>query len=183
MAEKIQLDPKTKAVLDKKGYEVQEKISEGAFGQVYRAWSVNEKKMAAVKVMDLDKMQPKFRDHFLPRELQMLQTIKHPYVLEVWDIFKMARHIYIFMEFAPNGSLTSRLKGGKLSEPVAKKWFRQIAEALYHIHCMHIAHRDIKSDNVLLDAKENAKLCDYGFAREVEVNEMSKTLCGTAPCQ
>lgn len=180
--ERIELDPKTAAVFQKKGYEVTEKIGEGAFGKVYKARSTKDGMMTAVKVMDTTKMPPKIRDTFLPREIDMLIKVRHPAVLEIYDIFKLAGKIYIFMEFAPNGSISSKCKAGPLPEPQAKKWFRQIVEGVYHIHNhLKICHRDIKTENVLLDANNNAKLCDYGFAREVTGDGISKTLCGTPP--
>ena len=181
--EKIQIDPKTAAVFQKKGYEVLNQIGEGAFGKVYKARSTKDGVMTAVKVMDTTKMPPKFREQFLPREIDMLTKIRHPSVLEIYDIFRSAGKIYIFMEFAPNGSLTSKLKNGPLPEHEAKKWFRQITEGIYFMHKeLRICHRDIKTDNILLDANNNAKLCDYGFAREVsERDGVSRTLCGTAP--
>lgn len=180
--ERIQLDPKTAAVFQKKGYEVMNKVGEGAFASVYKSRSTKDGTLCAVKVMDTNKMPPKFREQFLPRELDMLTKIRHASVLEIYDIFRAAGRIYIFMEFAPNGSLTSKLKNGPLPEVQAKKWFRQVAEGVYFIHHdLHICHRDIKTDNVLLSANNDAKLCDYGFAREVTGDGISRTLCGTAP--
>ena len=70
--ERIQLDPKTAAVFQKKGYDVMERIGEGAFGKVYKARSTKDGIMTAVKVMDTTKMSQTFRDQFLPRELEML---------------------------------------------------------------------------------------------------------------
>lgn len=88
------------------------------------------------------------------------------------------------MEFAPNGTLTEKIKKSPnryLSERQAKHWFRQCVDALC---CMHVkyrmAHRDIKTDNVLFDADDNPKLSDFGFARELNDGiNLSKTYCGT----
>ena len=180
--EQIVLDEKSAAVFKKKGYDIMEKIGEGAFGKVYKAKSTKDGVITAVKVMDTTKMPPKIRDTFLPREIDMLIKVRHPAVLEIYDIFKLAGKIYIFMEFAPNGSISSKCKLGPLPEPQAKKWFKQIVQGVEHIHNkLKICHRDIKTENVLLDANNNAKLCDYGFAREVTGDGISKTLCGTPP--
>ena len=91
------------------------------------------------------------------------------------------------MEFAPNGTLTDKIRKTPerfLSEKQAKRWFRECVEALC---CMqdehHMAHRDIKTDNVLFDDNDNAKLSDFGFAREfnLEEGELCTTYCGTLP--
>ncbi|KAI1303051.1 Testis-specific serine/threonine-protein kinase 4 [Halotydeus destructor] len=184
--EKANLDPKTKTVFERKGYEVMDKISEGAFGKVYT--SINKKKgeMAAVKVMDLDKCGEKFKEKFLPRELAIIIQIRHPSVVHVYDIFKANHKIFIFMEFCPNGTLADVVKkNGPVAEPKVKFWYKQCTEALNHMHTnLGICHRDIKVENVLLDVNNNAKLSDFGFAKEVVVNgevQLSSTFCGTEP--
>lgn len=98
--EKIQLDPRTKAVFDRKGYEVQTKISEGAFGKVYKALRTETGKMAAVKVMDTNKMSPVFKERFLPREIKMMVTLRHPHILKVHDIFKSNHRVSIHREMS-----------------------------------------------------------------------------------
>lgn len=181
--EGIELDEKTKAVFERKGYRVTDKISEGAFGKVYKAKLISSGELSAVKVMDLDKMDKKVAEEFLPRELQIVAQLKHPSILNVYDIFKSAGKIYIFMDFAPNGCLTDRCKIDPIQENIAKIWFRQVVEAVHYMHVqMRICHRDIKTDNVLLDKNDDAKLTDYGFARFVRPSEViAKTMCGTAP--
>lgn len=184
--EKANLDVKTKAVFDKKGYEVLDKISEGAFGKVFTSINRRKGEMAAVKVMDLDKCDKKFTEKFLPRELAMLIQIRHPYVVGVFDIFKANNKIYIFMEYCPNGTLADWVKkNGPCPETETKFWFKQCADALHHMHAtLQICHRDIKVENILLDANNNAKLSDFGFARGVVVDgqvELSGTYCGTEP--
>lgn len=91
------------------------------------------------------------------------------------------------MEFASNGTLKGKTKDGKggfLTEKLTRHWFRQCVEALHCMHVVHkMAHRDIKPDNVLLDGADNAKLSDFGFAREfnLDVDKLSTTYCGTEP--
>lgn len=184
--EKADLDPKTQRIFERKGYQVEFKISQGAFGKVYTAKDTKKNGMAAVKVMDLTQVSEKFREKFLPRELMMLASVRHPYVIRVFDIFKASRKIYIFMEFAPNGTLSDAIKKEKwLTEAQSKFWFRQCASAIYYMHYQlkpSICHRDIKVENVLLDSNMNAKLSDFGFAREVDsYDQLSSTYCGTDP--
>jgi serine/threonine protein kinase len=141
MKEKAQLDDKTKAVFDRKGYQVEWKISEGAFGQVYTAKNMKRNEVDAVKVMDLNKLSENFKSKFLTREIMTLIKVRHPYVLRIFDIFRSAQHVYIFMEFAPNGTLSTQVKNapdGFLSESKSKFWFQQTVEAL---ECMHTVHK------------------------------------------
>lgn len=124
-------------------------------------------------------MPPTFRDLMLPRELEMLTKIRHQYVLEVFDIFKANKKIYIFMEFAPNGDLAGQCKDGPPPIPDTRKWIRQSAMALAYMHDeLNICHRDIKLENVLLNPVFDAKLSDFGFSKYVG-NSLSATVCGT----
>jgi serine kinase len=176
----IELDPKTEAVLKRKDYVVKEMISSGSYGKVYKAQKKSDLIFSAVKVMDMDAMDARFREEFLPRELEMLKTIKHPYVLEVFDIIKANRKIYIFMEFASNGDLAHQCQDG--APPVArtKEWISQSAQALAYMHdSLNICHRDIKLENVLLNVLFDAKLSDFGFSRAIG-NSLARTVCGTA---
>lgn len=184
------VDPKTRAVLEHKGYDVYKMISEGAFGQVYKAKNVNRDQMDAVKVMHLAAMEAKgLKKKFVDREIAALTAVRHPNVLKVNDIFRSGGRLYIFMEFAPNGTLIDKLRKAPnkcFSESTAKRYFKQCIDALVCMHVEHkMAHRDIKLENVLLDQKWNAKLSDFGFARDwggVGSGErLSTTFCGTEP--
>lgn len=175
----IVLDPKTEAVLKRKDYVVMEELSSGSYGVVYKAQKRSDKIYAAVKVMDMTKMPPAFRDKFLPRELKMLTIIKHPYVLEVFDIIKANKKYFIFMEYAPNGDLSKACSTGVPAVANTKKWVQQSAMALAYMHDeVNICHRDIKLENILLNPVFDAKVSDFGFARIV-VTPIATTVCGT----
>ena len=113
----------------------------------------------------------------------MLQKIKNPNVLKVFDIFRSKGKIWIFMEFASGGVLTSKCSVDPIPNKKAKKWFRQVADAVKYMHFdLKMCHRDIKTDNVLLDAHDDAKLSDFGFARTIEQSSgLVNTVCGTLP--
>lgn len=191
MAAHLELDGRTQAVLKKKGYILQKKLAAGAFGQVYSALKTRHdgrEEMSAVKVMDLEKCGEKFKQKFLPRELSVLIQVRHINVIKVFDIFRMGGRIYIFMEFAPNGTIADYVKkNDALSESRSKLWFYQTGSALQYCHNKFgIAHRDIKVDNIMLDYNNNAKLTDFGFARiaydpDTGRLNLSETFCGTLP--
>ncbi|RWS24174.1 serine/threonine protein kinase-like protein 5 [Leptotrombidium deliense] len=185
-----QVDPKTEAVFTRKGYKLKDRLAAGAFGQVYSAYKISEgeKEMCAVKVMDLEKCSEKFKQKFLPRELSILIQVRHPNAIRIFDIFKSNNKIYIFMEFAPNGTIADHLqKNGPMDEKSTLEWFYQSGDALHFMHSeLGIAHRDMKVENILLDPNNNCKLTDFGFAREVidpktGALKMSETFCGTEP--
>ena len=187
--EEIDFDEKTVRVLKRKGYIIDKRLSAGAFGQVFKAIKENSKELAAVKVMELEKVSEKFKKKFLPRELAALTEVDHKHIIKVFDIFRSNKRIYIFMEFAGGGDLSQYLKdNGHMNEPTACKWFSQIVDALNYLHNhLFMAHRDLKIDNILLsDDQNDAKLTDFGFAKEAwdQKNNkvvLSSTTCGTEP--
>ena len=167
---------KTAAVLQKKGYTIQEMLSEGAFGQVFKGRLNREKDMkktgdtasptslsksspssseeiVAIKVMFLENLGKNYIKKFWPRELFALTEIRHPHIIEVYDIFRSGGKLFICMEFADGGDMTGYMSARQspLSEPIACYWFTHCCLALEYMHDEHyIAHRDIKLDNVLL---------------------------------
>ena len=180
-------DQKTMAVVAHKGYKIEKKLGAGAFGVVFKAVKRNGQ-LAAVKVINLDKMSENSRKKFLPREIQAQIDCKHENLIEVFDIFRASKKLYIFMEFAANGDITGfARKHNGITEKLACQWFLQVSNGLAYLHIqMATAHRDIKTDNMLLDAKYIAKLSDFGFAKECTdkaTNKvvMSTTFCGTLP--
>lgn len=189
----VELDKKTAAVFKKKGYKLTKKLAQGAFGQVYKGEMTREdpKVTVAVKVMDLEKVGDVFKEKFLPRELAALVGVKHANTCHIYDIIRANKKMYIFMEFCDSGDVSSFLqKNGAIKEPLARVWFTQTAQALNFLHSdLHMAHRDIKIDNIMLTTKDGekvAKLTDFGFARkcwndETAKPELSKTFCGTEP--
>lgn len=199
---RIDIDTKTEAVFRRKNYRIQSKLGAGAFGtvgggwrgvcsrhsQVYKAERTNSPELAAVKVMDLTKMSSNYRAKFLPRELQALIETKHENIIEVFDIIRANKKLYIFMEFADNGDISGYVRkhdGVRLH--LGCIWFLQLTNGLVHLHdSLYTCHRDIKLDNFLLSSKFIAKLSDFGFARiSVDPNTnrliMSQTYCGTLP--
>ena len=187
--EEFKLDERTERVLKRKGYIIDKKLSAGAFGQVFKAKKEKSGEAAAVKVMDLTKLSHRFKEKFLPREMDALKQASHPHIVRIDDIFRSNKRIFIFMEFVGGGDAAEYLKKyGALNESKACKWFTQILEALNYLHNhLFIAHRDLKIDNILLtEDMQNTKLTDFGFAKEAwdPINNcviLSDSFCGTEP--
>ncbi|XP_077198941.1 serine/threonine-protein kinase SIK1 isoform X2 [Paroedura picta] len=110
-------------------------------------------------------------------------------------VVKLARHrvtktqvmetkdmLYIVTEFAKNGEMFDHLTShGHLSESEARKKFWQILSAVEYCHSHHIVHRDLKTENLLLDANMNIKLADFGFGNFYKSGEPLSTWCGSPP--
>lgn len=80
-------DAKVSAVFEHKGYKVENKLGQGAFGVVYKAIN-RDGQLAAVKVIDLTKMSERSREKYLPREINTLIDCRHENLIQVYDIFR-----------------------------------------------------------------------------------------------
>ncbi|KAK5637813.1 hypothetical protein RI129_000004 [Pyrocoelia pectoralis] len=114
-------------------------------------------------------------------------SVQHPNCIYIFEILRANNKIYIFMEFANGGDLTTAIeKKGALPESLACYWFWHTSEALAFMHREHkIAHRDIKGDNILIH-RGIAKLTDFGFAKyswddKNDQAVLAETYCGTEP--
>ena len=114
------------------------------------------------------------------QEVDFIRNLKHPNVIEYKACLldREANTINIFMEYAVGGSLASLVKKctRRLPEDTVRLYVVQILQGLSFLHAKGIIHRDIKGDNVLLDASGNAKLADFGCAKEMA---SATRVCGT----
>ncbi|KAE9541603.1 hypothetical protein AGLY_003594, partial [Aphis glycines] len=178
--------------LGKHKLQIWKKIGEGSFSKVYltKVGDAEDKNptMIATKVINKNRVSSKFVEKFLPRELDVLVKLKHPYIvqamcvsLQVFSVFQNGYKIYINMEFAENGDLFTHLHNTVMNESQIRSWLLQILWAFIYMHTMGVVHRDLKCENILLTSNYNVRIADFGFARFVDRgrNPGADTLCGT----
>ncbi|CAH1231236.1 TSSK1B [Branchiostoma lanceolatum] len=173
-------------VLQKYGYRLGVTLGDGSYGCVKRAFSVRLEKDVAVKIINKRVAGKDFLQRFLPRELAIVQRLKHPNIVKVYQIIDTPDKVYTVMEEAPHGDLLEYVQTrGAMSERRARETFRELAEAVSYCHAQDICHRDLKCENILLDAHGHVKLTDFGFARDAPSDDrgrptLSQTYCGSA---
>lgn len=151
----------------------------------YRNPNKNDKlSILACKVIDTNTAPKDFVKKFLPREIEMLIKLSHPHLVHTHSIFQRRYKYFIFMRYMEHGDLLEYiLQKGAVQEDQARIWTRQLALAIQYMHELEIAHRDIKCENVLLTANQNAKLSDFGFSRycvDKKYRDIhSETFCGS----
>uniref|UniRef100_A0A224XK49 Putative catalytic domain of testis-specific serine/threonine kinase n=1 Tax=Panstrongylus lignarius TaxID=156445 RepID=A0A224XK49_9HEMI len=176
-------------ILLKKGYKLGKTIGEGSYCKVkiaYRASELGFVEKIACKIVNKKKASRDFVTKFLPREVSIVRSIRHPNIVSVCDIIESEDLVYIFMDICERGDLLDYIRArGPLSEARTKFFFRQMVEAISYLHNRDIAHRDLKCENVLLAGRDHLKIADFGFARwcsdiSTKKRILSETYCGSA---
>ena len=110
----------------------------------------------------------KFRGKFI-REAQMIAELDHPHIVRVLDVFEENGTAYYVMDYLPGGSLADKVRReGPLPEDRAEEYIRQVSGALSCIHARNTVHLDVKPSNILLNAKEQAVLIDFGISKHYD---------------
>jgi len=153
------------------------KIGQGASGSVYIARNNQSNEKVAIKQMDLA-AQP--RKELLVNEIIVMKDSQHPNIVNYRDSFLRGGDLWVVMELMEGGPLTDIIENNTLSEPQIAVICAETVKGLLHLHKRNIIHRDIKSDNVLLNARGAVKITDFGFCAKLS-QERSKraTMVGT----
>jgi 5'-AMP-activated protein kinase catalytic alpha subunit len=114
------------------------------------------------------------------KEVKILKKMRHKNIVQLLDTFETSKHIIFVMELCSGGDLLNYVrKRRKLTEDYAKAIFKQILDALHYCHKLNILHRDIKLDNIILDAEGVIKVGDFGVSKIVDNNQTMYDQCGT----
>ena len=150
-------------------YEIGKEIGSGSFGTVNIAEDRKTGEKVAVKCISKNKIQRSNMGAQVKKEITTMKKLNHPNIVAIKEVLMSNSHLYLVLEYAGGGELFTKIATqGKLSEKVAKRYFKQIMEAVKFCHNLYVCHRDIEPENILLDANDNVKIADFGFASIME---------------
>ncbi|KAI8445955.1 CAMK/CAMKL/MARK protein kinase [Phakopsora pachyrhizi] len=116
----------------------------------------------------------------LTREIHHHRRLRHPNVVQLYEVIATEHTIWLITELCPGGELFDYLvENTRFTESEARRIFGQVCLGLGYVHHQGVVHRDLKLENVLLDERCNPKLADFGFGREFEPRRLLDTFCGT----
>jgi serine/threonine-protein kinase len=171
-------------------YELLELVAVGGQGVVYRARQVHINKVVALKLVN-----PGDRRHSL-RELAIASNLEHQHLVRVYHVGEHANRLYFTMKLAEKGSLDKQVKEYGFQDASATaamereaveerqkkiaRFMAKIARAVHYLHEQDILHCDLKPGNILLDARGEPFVADFGFARRVRDAAAGRAVTGPA---
>ncbi len=159
------------------GYAVEGRLGAGGFAVVFLVRDVHLKRKLAVKVLSPDLIASHSVLERFRREAETVAQLSHPHIVPLHFIGQKDDLVYLVMEAIDGGSLAERLqREQQLPIEDAARIFGEVASALAHAHKRGVIHRDIKPQNVLLDAESGrALVTDFGIARTAEGGSLTAT--------
>jgi len=154
-------------------YTILEKLGEGGMGVVYKAEDTRLKRTVALKFLpyDLQSHEPE-RARFL-QEAQAASALNHPNVCTIYDIAETEDPPFIAMEYVDGTTLGQTVPVRSIQASVG--YAIQIGEALQEAHSKGIVHRDVKTDNIMVNSKGQVKVMDFGLAKLKGSLKLTKT--------
>ncbi|KAG8365546.1 hypothetical protein BUALT_Bualt18G0116300 [Buddleja alternifolia] len=174
--------------MEKKGgilmhkYEVGKLLGQGTFAKVHHARNVKTGESVAIKIINKEKIVRVGLTDQIKREISIMRLVKHPNVVQLYEVMASKSKIYFAMEFVRGGELFNKVAKGRLKEDAARKYFQQLIAAVDFCHSRGVYHRDLKPENLLLDESGNLKVSDFGLSALIDSKRhdgLLHTTCGT----
>ncbi|XP_032881276.1 serine/threonine-protein kinase MARK1 isoform X5 [Amblyraja radiata] len=162
-------------------YRLLKTIGKGNFAKVKLARHVLTGREVAVKIIDKTQLNPTSLQKLF-REVRIMKILNHPNIVKLFEVIETEKTLYLIMEYASGGEVFDYLVAhGRMKEKEARAKFRQIVSSVEYCHQRCIVHRDLKAENLLLDADMNIKIADFGFSNEFTIGSKLDTFCGSPP--
>lgn len=155
-------------------------VGKGSFGKVIQVKKKDTGKIYAMKVLKKDQVIKRKQYEHTMAERRILEDIDHPFVVSLRFAFQTPSKLYMIFDFFNGGELFHYLsQGGRFSEERSRLYAAEITLALEHVHAQNIIYRDLKPENLLLDADGHIRVTDFGLSKENVTDDNVKSFCGT----
>lgn len=163
-------------------FEVGKLLGHGTFAKVYYAQNIKTNEGVAIKIIDKEKILKGGLVAHIKREISILRRVRHPNIVQLFEVMATKTKIYFVMEYVRGGELFNKVARGRLKEEVARKYFQQLISAVEFCHARGVYHRDLKPENLLLDENGDLKVSDFGLSAvsdQIRQDGLFHTFCGT----
>lgn len=166
-------------------FELKKVLGKGGYGKVFqvrKTTGADATSYFAMKVLKKASIVRNQKDTAHTRaERNILEAVRHPFIVELVYAFQTGGKLYLILEYLSGGELFMHLeREGIFLEDTTCFYLCEIILALEHLHNLGIIYRDLKPENVLLDAQGHVKLTDFGLCKEhIQEGIVTHTFCGT----
>jgi len=162
-------------------YRLRKTIGQGAFAKVKQAIHEKTSTQVSVKIMSKGKIKESYVWKHLYREGQIHGMMDHPNIIKLLHVFENEGGYYMVTELASGGEVLDYIVAHRhLNEKETRKLVRQLASGVEYMNRMGVVHRDLKAENLLLDANLNLQIIDFGLSNAVEgTAQFLETQCGS----
>jgi len=162
-------------------FKIERVIGRGSFGKVYLVRKKTDDKLYAMKTLKKDMILRKNQAQNTKVERMILERLNHPFIVKLHYAFQSPERLYFVIDFLNGGELFFHLRKSKRFEESRARFYA--AEIILALECLHkngIIYRDLKPENVILDAEGHLKLTDFGLSKlAITGDKMAYTFCGT----
>ena len=148
-------------------FQLRERLGDGGFGQVFRAYDPRLDRDVAIKVLKKPNPSEKVMERFF-REARAVARLDHPYIVAVHDAGFDNNKCWVAYQLVSGRPLWWYRDHHQMDAMTVARIIRNLADALDHSHHMGVVHRDIKPGNVLIDDQGRPRLIDFGLARRAD---------------
>jgi tRNA A-37 threonylcarbamoyl transferase component Bud32 len=148
-------------------YELLEEIARGGMGVVYKARQSSLKRIVAVKMIRSGELASEAEVQRFRTEAQAAAQLQHPNIVAIHEIGEYEGRHYFSMDFVEGTNLTQTAGGRPVAPRSAAEWLKAIAEAVQFAHQRGVLHRDLKPQNIMLDAAGRPRVTDFGLAKNL----------------
>nr|XP_020658843.1 cGMP-dependent protein kinase 2 [Pogona vitticeps] len=152
----------------------------GGFGRVELVKVKNENVTFAMKCIKKKHVVDTKQQEHIHSEKRILEEACSPFIVKFYRTFKDTKYVYMLLEACLGGELWSILRDrGSFDDTTTKFCVACVTEAIEYLHSISVIYRDLKPENLILDAQGYIKLVDFGFAKKIGAGQKTWTFCGT----
>ena len=164
-------------------FDLVSEIGKGSFGVVTKAVHLATGDVFAIKILSKASLMERHAVRYVKREWRVLEKASSPFVVKLHKGFTDSNYFYFVLEFCPGGDLAYHLdcdENNRFSEERAQFYAAELVLAIAFLHSLGVIYRDLKPDNVLLDAKGHVRVADFGLCKEgIGPTGKSHSFCGS----